>query len=102
MAEAGNYTFNYKEIAEILIKKLDIHEGLWGIFIEFGLGAGMIPVGPSQDITPAAIIPVQKVGIQRFDTPNSLTVDAAEVNPLTPGPIAVGKRAQGRRNKLDK
>jgi hypothetical protein len=33
-------------------------------------------------LTPAAIVPVLKIGIQRFPEPNSLTVDAARVNPL--------------------
>jgi hypothetical protein len=82
MAEAQNYTFDYKEIAEALIKKQGIHEGLWGIYMEFGIGAAN--AGPSENIIfPAAIIPVVKVGIQRFDKPNNLTVDAAEVNPQT-------------------
>jgi hypothetical protein len=83
MAEIQNYTFDYKEVAEALIKQQDIHEGLWGIYIEFGLGAGMLPFGLSNDmIAPAAVIPVKKIGIQRFAEPNSLTVDAAKINPL--------------------
>jgi hypothetical protein len=102
MAEAKNYVFDYKEIAEILIKAQGIHEGLWGIYIEFGFGAANIQAGPSQDmVLPAAIIPVKSIGIQRFDEPNSLTVDAAEVNPLLSGsePPASGKKTQSRRRR---
>ena len=32
-------------------------------------------------LVPAAIIPVTKIGIQRFEEMNNLTVDAAQVNP---------------------
>jgi hypothetical protein len=99
MAEAQNYTFGYREIAEALVKKLDIHEGLWGIYIEFALGAGMVPFGPSNNIAPAAIIPVQKIGIQRFEEPNALTVNAAEINPVSSQDPAPGGRAQGRRKR---
>jgi hypothetical protein len=82
MAEVKTYLFDYREVAEALIKKQGVHEGLWGIYIEFGMGAANIPADPSgQVLLPAAIIPVSKIGIQRFDKPNSLTVDAAEVNP---------------------
>lgn len=82
MPDIQNITFSHKEIAEILIKKSEIHEGFWGIFVEFGLGAGNINHGPGGDeLLPAAIIPVIKIGIQRFASPNNLTVNAADVNP---------------------
>jgi hypothetical protein len=96
MAEVKNYLFDYKEVAEALIKKQGIHEGLWGIYMEFGISAANIPIDPSgQVFLPAAIVPVAKIGIQRFDKPNSLTVDAAEVNPLPP-PV---KTATGGRRR---
>jgi len=101
MAEVQNYTFDYKEVAEALIKKQGIHEGLWGIYIEFGIGAGMIPFGPSNDmLAPAAIIPVQKIGIQRFNETNCLTVDASEANPLISESPEVEKKTQRRRSRI--
>lgn len=82
MAEAQNYIFTFKEIAEALVKRQDIHEGLWAIYFEFGIGAGHIPTGPNtQEIVPAAVVPIVKMGIQRAEQPTPLTVDAAEVNP---------------------
>jgi len=82
MSEAQNFTFTHKEIAEALIKKENIHEGLWGIYIEFGIAGANINTPPDlETIIPAAIVPVVKIGIQRFPQPNNLTVDAAEFNP---------------------
>jgi hypothetical protein len=100
MAEVQTYLFAYKEVTEALIKKQDIHEGLWGIYIEFGMSGGNIPSGPSTDtLVPAAIVAIVKIGIQRADKPNPLTVDAAEVNPLPPkasnSPSRTGRRSKG-------
>ena len=81
MARIDQIVFSHKEVAAALIKEQDIHEGLWGIYIEFGIGAANIGDTPGADVTPAAIVPVQKIGLQRFEEPNNLTVDAAEVNP---------------------
>jgi len=67
-------------VVEALIRYNNIHEGLWGLYIEFGLAAANMGQGP-EDILPTAIIPVKKIGVQRFNEANNLTVDAAEVNP---------------------
>ncbi len=82
MAEATMYMFELQEIVEALIKRQGLHEGLWGLSIEFGLGAANIPTGPDgQTLMPAAINIVQHIGLKKHDVPSSLTVDAAEVNP---------------------
>jgi len=82
MPETKNYVFGHTELAEILIRNLDLHEGLWAIYFELGLGGGMVPTTPDgKTVTPAAITFLQKVGIQKFDSPNNLTVDAAQLNP---------------------
>jgi hypothetical protein len=95
MAEAQNYIFSFKQIAEALVKAQGIHEGLWAIYVEFGIGAGHIPAGlNTETILPAAVIPIVKMGIQRAEQPTPLTVDAAEVNPKE-NPLA-GRRKRGR------
>ena len=76
------YTYTFKALAEILVKHEDIHEGLWGIYAEFGINATNIGKGPD-DVLPAAIVPILKLGLQRFPQPSNLTVDAAEVNPIS-------------------
>jgi len=81
MAQVNQIVFTYREIAEALVKQEDIHEGLWGVYVEFGITAANINLAPEADVTPAAIVPVQRMGLQRFPEANNLTVDAAEVNP---------------------
>jgi hypothetical protein len=86
MPEVKQIVFSHREVAEALIRKHDLHEGLWGIYVEFGLQGANIGASPDKsEMLPAAIVPVVKLGIQRFDEANSLTVDAAKVNPPKKG-----------------
>lgn len=90
MPETSQLTFSFKEIATALIKAQNIHEGIWGLFVNFGLQATNI--GPSDaDLRPAAIIPVLAMGLQKFEKENSLSVDASKVNPDLKQQTAVGK-----------
>jgi hypothetical protein len=85
MPEIPNYTFSHTELAEILIKRLDLHDGLWGVYFEFSFLASNVPVPPDgKSVLPASLSFVQKVGLQRFPAANNLTVDAAKVNPSMP------------------
>lgn len=81
MSEINQMTFSHKEIAEILLKSSpDIKEGHWGIYVEFGIQGANISIAESNQMTPAAIVPLVKIGIQRFKEENPLTVDAAKIN----------------------
>jgi hypothetical protein len=93
MAEADMYKFSHKEVVEALIKQQGIHDGLWSLYIEFGIAAanmnmalqpaGQAIAAPSDAdaLTPAAIVPVVSIGLIRSANLNRLTVDAGEVNP---------------------
>jgi hypothetical protein len=83
MAEAKVVTFTYQELAEMMVRKLGLSEGLWGIYVRFGLQATNVGPGP-EDLRPAAIVPVLEIGLQRVDEPSSLTVDAAELMKSSP------------------
>ena len=83
MAEANQILFDYKEVAEALIRKHNIREGLWGLYFEFGFGAANLGDDASKVLTPTAIVSVRKLGLQRFPEENNLTVDAAKVNPAS-------------------
>jgi hypothetical protein len=91
MPEVKNFVFSHTELAEILIKKLELHEGLWGVYFELGLGGANVPTTPDgKTLTPAAVSFIKNVGIQRYDSPSNLTVDAAQVNP--PNKAKTGKK----------
>ena len=80
MAEVTQYSFSHQEVVESLLRYHGIHEGEWMLRIEFGLAASNI--GPSQDqLMPAAVVGILKLGIQKADSPSNLSVDAAKVNP---------------------
>ena len=83
MAEADRIVFTYKEVAESLVKKHQISEGIWGLYIKFGIqGAN---VGPTPDnVRPTAIIPVLEIGLQKMDALSSIAVDASELSPKGP------------------
>ncbi|MFH0958235.1 MAG: hypothetical protein V1897_05980 [Pseudomonadota bacterium] len=80
MAEATQYTLSFKELAEIIVKKQGLHEGVWGIYVKFGLSAGSIGF-KEQDILPTAMVPIIEIGIQKQGELSPLAVDAAVVNP---------------------
>lgn len=98
MPDKEKRVFSHKELTEILVKQAGIHKGHWGLYVEFGLGAGNIPVaGPDGafSMKPAAIVPINGIGIVEFDEPSPITTNAAEVNP-TPD-MTVGARRPRKR-----
>ena len=80
MADATQFVFGFRELAELLVKRQGIHDGLWGVSVKFGLSA-MNVSQDGQELRPAAIVPIMEIGIQRFNEASTLTVDAALVNP---------------------
>jgi len=80
MPEATQIVFKHKELAEVLVKAQGIHEGIWGLFLRFGIGGAN--VGPSEtEMNPTAVVPVLEIGLQKFEKETNLSVDAAKVNP---------------------
>lgn len=84
MAEPTEFEFSHRDVAEALIKAQGIHEGKWMLVAKFGFGAGNIGNSPDASVlNPSAIVSLLSLGIKKTDETNSLTVDAAEVNPKT-------------------
>jgi hypothetical protein len=84
MAETNQIGFAYQEIATILVKHQEIHEGHWGVVFEFNVGGGLIPAAPnSTKMVPGIIVPISKIALQKFDEPNLMTIDASKVNPIS-------------------
>jgi len=80
MAEATTYHFSHQEVVEALIKQQDLHDGIWSLIVEFGLGSANTGPGP-QDLNPTAIVPVLKMGLVKSKELTNLAVDASVVNP---------------------
>ena len=85
--------FTHKELVELMIKKQDLHEGIWTLSVNFGMKAANFGSTPeSDDYLPTALVPVLSVGIQRTDKENNLSLDAAKVNPRHKEPRLTFKR----------
>lgn len=84
MPEVNAYTFNHKELLELLIKAAGVHEGEWMLQVNFGFSAANIGQD-EESVHPAAIATVNYVGIAKAkqDSPRSLVLDAAKVNPAS-------------------
>lgn len=78
MAEVNQYVFDFKEVVTALLRKQGIHEGIWGIYVEFGLTAASAGQTDEQ-LLPTAIIPIRKIGIQRVEKETNLAVDASKL-----------------------
>ncbi len=90
MPETKQITFTYQELVEMMVRKLGISDGLWGIYVKFGIAAANAGPG-SEELKPTAIVPVLEIGIQRMEEPSNLTVDAEK---LTKSPATRSKRAK--------
>jgi hypothetical protein len=95
MAEPTQIVFSHKEVVTLLIKEQGIHEGIWGLFVKFGLKAMNAGGGPD-DVLPTAMVPLMEIGIQRREQEDNISVDAAKVNPLP------SKAAKGHSNGKSK
>ena len=80
MPETGLITFTHKELVEILVKSQNLTEGIWQLYMNFGIKAANL--GSSEaDVLPTAMIPVLQIGLKKVDKENNLSVDASKVNP---------------------
>jgi hypothetical protein len=93
MAEPTQYALSHKELIELVIRHVGIHEGRWMLGVSFGLAPGNFGLTPDQ-ASPGVAVVISQFTIQRApsDAPNGLVVDAAEINPPP-------RRAPQRRDK---
>jgi len=91
MPEAGQFIFTYKELVELLVKSQGLHDGIWGLFVRFGLSAANIGENDAA-LRPAAVIPVLEIGLQKMEKESNIAVDAAKVNPKPQTPASALKQ----------
>jgi hypothetical protein len=84
MPEQTEIMFTHKELVELMLKRQNIHEGVWTLSLRFGMQATNFgTAADGSDVLPTALIPVVGIGIHRGDKVNNVSVDAAIVNPRT-------------------
>jgi hypothetical protein len=83
MPEVSQFDFSPKEVLELLIKKQDVHEGIWALRFQYTLTGADIPYsrGKNNELVPGAILRIPKFTLQRIDAEKANSLDAAKVNP---------------------
>lgn len=68
------------ELALLLIKHYELHEGLFNLSVQFQIGTGAI--GPDKEnLLPGAMIGLSGIGLMKVPAIGPNTLDAAMVNP---------------------
>jgi len=76
------YRFTHKEVVEALIKQQGLHEGIWMLAVQFGIGGVNVQNPETKDEpVPAALVPIVSIGLQKKSKLNLLALDASVVNP---------------------
>jgi hypothetical protein len=79
MTNATQYQFELLEVAELLLRKQKITEGLWTIGVNFGFAA--VNMGPeSEKVRPAAVVVIDRLALTRVEEMAPLTVDASKLS----------------------
>ncbi len=76
-----DHRFTYLELATVLVRAKGIHEGHWAVLFGFKTQAQNMDFEGEEGVFQGLMSCVAEIGIHRYDEPNPMTVDAAEVNP---------------------
>lgn len=74
------YNLDHKEMVEVLIKHLNLHDGIWQLNLEFGIAATNVQTGEDQ-VFPAALVPVNRIGLAQVEKESPIALNATVVNP---------------------
>ena len=77
MADATQYTFSHQALTKLLIQEQGLHEGIWMLAFQLGIGNGQAPSPTGGDTVPATIISILSVGLQKADKEGPMALDAA-------------------------
>lgn len=81
LSQQPTVSLSLLEIAELLVKHKDFHEGLYNLAFEFQIGVGSF--GPDPDSAmPGAMFGIKSIGITKTEIAGPGTVDAAKINPV--------------------
>ena len=77
--EIIKHYIGYKDIVELALRKHNIHEGIWSVFVEFKTAA--INAKIEDAILPAYVLGVASLGIFPAKEESNIAFDAAKLNP---------------------
>ncbi len=83
MPEVTQIVYTHEDLAKALIRDRGLDSGHWAVLIRFRFEGGNLQTVPDV-MTPAAITFIESIGLQRFDEPNPLTVDASTLSESRP------------------
>lgn len=85
MPDISNYTFELREVTELLIKTAGLREGTWMLSINLTFTAGNFQ-NAADSAMPGALVGIQNFGLSKVDSPgapSNLAVDAATLQGKT-------------------
>lgn len=82
---ASQFIYSHKDIAKLLMKDADIHEGIWNLSFGFRMGAGVFGESKEQSF-PTGFIGIESLVLQRVEEKPEgelppMLFDASELNP---------------------
>lgn len=83
-----------KQVVEAMLKQQGITNGIWGLWVEFGIGAANVP-GPTGIVSPTALVPITKLGLQSMSQVTDISVDASSIASLEARPKKTGRKKKG-------
>jgi hypothetical protein len=72
MVEPMQFKFNWTEVAELLIKKADIHEGQWVVVPEYTFNAGILGTNPT-DSKPGVALLLNSLQLVKSDAKRAVS-----------------------------
>jgi hypothetical protein len=82
MAEISQVDFTNQELVVMMLKDQGIHEGNWAFSAKLAFSVMNIGQSPDgSDASPAGVVAITGVRIERVPEPLPFSVNAAEVNP---------------------
>jgi hypothetical protein len=76
--------YSLEDLATLMIREKNIHEGRYTVALEFQISIGAI--GQANEVYPGASMAIRRVGLVTAKGDAAHSVDASEVNPLKPKP----------------
>jgi len=77
---AEQISVELSEVIVALMQHLGLHEGIWGLNVEFGMGVGNFGTS-KEEARPSAFVQVLKLGLAHTKIEGPLALDASKVNP---------------------